>query len=107
MKNKISKGDVLEFPAPAGGILSGAFAMVGALYGVAVKDGADGVVTPFDPRGVFSLPKETGAAWSAGDQLYWDATNKRFTKTSSGNTAVGVAYVAAQSADAVGNVFLR
>lgn len=107
MKNKLSRGEVLEFPAPAGGVVSGDFAMVGALFGVAVVAAAQTVVTPFDPRGVFSLPKETGATWSVGDQLYWDAANKRFTKTSAGNVACGVAYAAAASPDATGSVFLR
>lgn len=38
---------------------------------------------------VDNAPTDTGAAWTPGDALYWDATNKVLTKTSSGNTIFG------------------
>lgn len=49
-------------------------------------------------------PKATGEAWSPGDTLYWDNTNSRFTKTSSGNTKCAHALAAALSADTVGYI---
>ena len=48
---------------------------------------------------VSNAPKASGAAWSIGDALYWDATAKNFTKTSSGNTLCGFAVEAKLSAD--------
>lgn len=48
---------------------------------------------------VTRAPKASGAAWSLGDALYWDATNKVFTKTTSGNTLCGFAVEAKLSAD--------
>lgn len=107
MKNYNQKGDVLDVVSPTGGALSGDFVLIGALYGVAQITVAAGGDLPIATRGVFSLPKATGAAWAQGDQLYWDATAKNFTKTSSANTLAGVASVAALSGDAFGLVFLR
>jgi predicted RecA/RadA family phage recombinase len=72
--------------------------------GVCVNSAALNAAVPIKRRGVFTLPKATGASWSQGDQLYWDGTNKNFTKTSSGNTKWGVAAAAAQAGDATGSV---
>lgn len=107
MRNLIQKGETINFAAPAGGVASGDFALVGALYGVAVTALAATVSGPFVTRGLFALPKAAGAAWSQGDQLYWDNVAKNFTKTAGGNTAIGAAGEAAQAADVVGTVFLR
>lgn len=49
---------------------------------------------------VSNAPKATGAAWLFGDALYWDATNKNFTKTTSGNTLCGFAVAPRASGDA-------
>lgn len=48
---------------------------------------------------VSNAPKAAGAAWAIGDALYWDATAKAFTKTTSGNTLCGFAVEAKLSAD--------
>ena len=44
---------------------------------------------------------DTGTAWAIGDLVYWDATNSRFTKTSTSNTKAGYALEAKASGDAV------
>jgi predicted RecA/RadA family phage recombinase len=56
--------------------------------------------------GLIEYASETGVAWTAGDKIYWDDTNKRFTKTSSGNTLAGVVYEDKASAAATGFVLL-
>lgn len=48
---------------------------------------------------VSNAPKASGAAWAIGDALYWDATAKNLTKTSSGNTLCGFAVESRLSAD--------
>lgn len=48
---------------------------------------------------ISNAPKATGAAWSIGDALYWDATAKKLTKTSTDNTLCGFAVEARLSAD--------
>lgn len=50
---------------------------------------------------ISDAPKAAGAAWAVGDALYWDASAKAFTKTSTANTACGYALAAAASADTV------
>lgn len=51
--------------------------------------------------------KATGEAWAIGAALYWDNTNKRFTTTSSGNTAAGFAGSIQESGDTTGTVLFR
>ena len=41
--------------------------------------------------GVFDLNKVGSQAWSVGDKVYWDNTNKEATKTATANTLIGVA----------------
>jgi hypothetical protein len=48
----------------------------------------------------------SGQAWAVGDKVYWDDTNKRFTKTSTSNTLAGYAVAAALTADVVGRLRL-
>ncbi|MBR2117674.1 MAG: DUF2190 family protein [Afipia sp.] len=105
MKNFLNDGNVLTVPAPADTV-SGQFLLVGAaLFGSAVGDALSGTDLALKVSGVFTdAPKATGAAWAVGDILYWDDAAKKFTKTSSANTRVGVAVAAAQSGDATGTV---
>ena len=42
--------------------------------------------------GLIEYTTDTGTAWVAGDKIYWDNTNFRFTKTVASNTLAGVAY---------------
>ena len=42
----------------------------------------------------FAQGAGSGQAFAVGDAVYWDDTNKRMTKTSSGNTLVGAAMAA-------------
>jgi len=39
---------------------------------------------------VIEGPRETGASWTQGIVVYWDAANRRFTTTATGNKRVGV-----------------
>jgi predicted RecA/RadA family phage recombinase len=53
------------------------------------------------------IAKATGEAWTAGQLVYWDNTNKRLTTTSSGNGAArGAAAQAQASADTVGRALI-
>lgn len=106
MKNEIAAGRRLTVTAAAA-ITGGQFVVKGSAFGVASSTVAIGEQTELQLGGVFNLPKETGTAWTQGDVIYWDATNSRMTKTSSGNTKVGVAYDDAASAATTGNVRLN
>jgi predicted RecA/RadA family phage recombinase len=105
MKNYLQPGKVVDVVAPSGGLTSGNFYLVGALGGVVQATAAQNETTTLNRYGAFTLAKATGETWTKGDQLYWDNTAKKFTKTSSGNTKWGVAF--ADAADvATGQVLL-
>ena len=70
----------------------GTFRKVGVLIGRAETAGAVGdTVTLVIGGRVDSCPTDTGTAWSQGEAVYWDDTNKRFTKTTTSNTKCGYA----------------
>lgn len=106
MKTFVKEGNTLTVTSPAGGTVSGLPVLIGAgIFGIAVTDSVAGDDVEIKRTGVYSdQVKAAGAAWAQGDVLYWDNAAKAFTKTSGGNTRVGVAVVAALSADVVGVV---
>jgi predicted RecA/RadA family phage recombinase len=105
MKNYVQRGETLTLAAPYDR-LSGQSALVGAVFGVASGDVLSGVDGEFVTEGVFDLPKATGVI-SQGAKVYWDNSAKNLTTTSSGNTLIGVAVVAAGSSDATARVRLN
>ncbi len=108
MKNYVQPGKTLTLTAPYA-VSSGGGALVGSIFGVAAGDVASGAEGEFQVEGVFDLDRTTGAgtAWSVGDLVYWDNTNKKTTKTATGNKLIGVAAKAAADGDATGRVRLN
>lgn len=96
MKNFVQDGDLVTVAAPAT-VTSGAGALVGKLFGVAVSDAASGAQVVLATRGVFTLPKVGSQAWTVGADIYWDNTNKYCTTTATSNTLIGKAMVAVGS----------
>jgi predicted RecA/RadA family phage recombinase len=105
MKTYLQLGDNITLPSPRA-VASGAGALIGAIFGVASTDAAQGEEVSFVRVGVFILPKATGAAWTPGQKLYWDNTAFNVTTSASSTTPIGAAAAAAGSADASGNVLL-
>lgn len=105
MKNFIESGDKPTIAAPEDAD-SGEFLVLGALYGVAGAAALSGENVVIHRRGVFTLPKVTGTAWAAGDELFWDVSAKKFTKDSTKMSVRAVALAAADSADTTGKVLL-
>lgn len=105
MKNFVQKGDVVTLAAPAT-VTSGSGVLVGKLFGVANTDAASGADVTVSLEGVYDLPKATGAI-TAGALVYWDNTAKNVTTTSTSNTLIGAAVVAAASGDATARVRLN
>lgn len=107
MKSYIQEGDTIDVTLSAT-VTGGIAALFGAaLFGVPMIDGVSGDTVAVVREGVFSdQPKDTAAAWVFGDVLYWDNTNKVFTKTATSNTRVGVAGAAQAQADTTGTVIL-
>lgn len=110
MKNFVQPGDIVDLPAPSGGVVSGTPYLIGALFGVAQVSADEGETFAFARKGVFSaLPKETHATdqpWAIGDPLYWNDTTKVLTKTAVGNTLVAIATAAALSTADSGSALL-
>jgi predicted RecA/RadA family phage recombinase len=108
MDNYIQPGDVIEFTAPTGGVTAGTPLLIGSLLVVPAVTAAQ--TLPFNGHvtGVFEVTRATGGgtAWTEGVKIYWDNSAAKFTKTSSGNTLVGVAVAAAGDSAATGKVRL-
>lgn len=106
MKTKVSSGSPLDFTVPSGGCTSGVALLIGSCLIIPTTTNLVGDTASGHTEGVFDHASDTGAAWSMGDLLYWDNTNKVFTKTSSGNTKAGYAAAAKLSATATGRIRL-
>ena len=109
MKNFRQPGNVLSVAAAAAAVAAGQVGIVGAHIGVAATSAAIGESYELNLDGVYELPKATGAAWTQGQALMWDASAGAFaavgTPATGDVTAAGIsAWAAAASADAVGLV---
>lgn len=78
---------------------SGQGVLVGNIFGVALEDAdySDGDDVLIARCGIYELTKVGSQAWSVGDKVYWDDTNKYCTKTSSANIFIGAAVEAVGS----------
>lgn len=109
MKNYVQEGTALDLTAPTGGVVSGVAYKIGAIIAVAAITAAAGETFAGYTEGVYDLAAEgaaTGQDLAVGDLVYYDATNKRVTKTVTGMTLCGVAVAAKASTDTVARVKL-
>lgn len=91
MINYILPGNTLSL-APGANVASGVGYLFGtSLFGVAAEDVASGVVGAFVTEGVVEIAKTSALAITAGDRLFWDATNKVVNKTLTSQQCVGIA----------------
>jgi predicted RecA/RadA family phage recombinase len=90
VNNNQGSGKTITAVAPSAMVSGTAYLIGTALFGVAGAAGGTGDLVALDTEGIFELPKLTTDDCSPGDVLYWDNTNHRLTKSSSGNTKVGV-----------------
>lgn len=107
--NFVQPGKVIDFTAPAGGVIEGQALLIGALIVVAQAAAAAGSIFAAATEGVFDVPAATHAstqAWTEGQILYWDDTAKVFTITVGSNTKKAVAAAAKASTAAKGRVKL-
>jgi predicted RecA/RadA family phage recombinase len=107
-RNFVQTGRAITLIAPYD-VSSGDGLLVGAIFGVASGDAAIGAEVEADLVGVFDLKKAASQAWTIGDKIYWDNTNKETTKTATGNTLIGaaVAAVGNGAAETIGRVRLN
>lgn len=107
-KNFIQPGGTITLTAPYA-VSSGGGLLVGAIFGVAAGDAANGETVEAVLVGVFDLKKKASQVWVPGDTVYWDNTNKETTKTATDNVLIGVAVeaVAGGAGDVIGRVRLN
>lgn len=106
MKNFVQPGDCLEFTAPAGGVTSGTGVKIGDILVIATVTKLATEKFVGQRVGVVEHAKLSAQAWTEGQQVNWDDTNKRFTTVTTGNFRAGVAYKVAANPTAVGQVLL-
>jgi predicted RecA/RadA family phage recombinase len=108
MKNYVQPGRTITLVAPYA-VASGDGLLVGAIFGVATAAAAVDELVEAHLVGVFDLKKVASQAWSVGDKVYWDNTNKEVTKTASTNTLIGaaIAAVGSTAGETIGRVRLN
>lgn len=106
-KARFSDGSPIDITAPSGGCTSGTALLINGVVCIPETSGAQGDTVAAHVTGVFDHASDTGAAWSFGDVLYWDNTNKVFTKTSTSNTKAGQCMAAKGSSATTGRIRLQ
>lgn len=106
----VNSGETVEHTAAAT-IASNDVVVIGDSVGIAMGDAAIGESVTLRTAGRFkSMAKVTGTAWNQGDVLDWDASEEKFDKgltTDLGDVeGCAIAAVAAESADATGEIIL-
>lgn len=104
--NYIQEGDVLTLTAPYT-VTSGQGAQVGSQFAVALKDITNATEGEFATSGVWSLAKTSAQAWTVGQKIYWDNSNKRCDSDGTVGILIGVATAAAANPSSTGNVKLN
>lgn len=104
--NYIQEGDVLTLTAPYT-VTSGQGAQVGSQFGVALKDTTNATEGAFSTCGVWSLAKTSAQAWTVGQKIYWDNSNKRCDTDGTVGILIGVATAVAANPSSTGNVKLN
>lgn len=90
-RNYRQDDDIITVTAPAGGVQSGAGVVLGALFGVAGADAAEGELFALGVRGVYELPAATTAI-AQGTRVHWDADAAMVTPIAdAGTQPIGVA----------------
>jgi predicted RecA/RadA family phage recombinase len=105
MQNYVKTGKTLTLTAPYT-VSSGAGALVDGLFGVATSDIASAAEGEFMTEGVYDLASATSQAWTQGQKLYWDNTNKLLTSDGTKGPLVADATEAKDAAAATGRARL-
>jgi predicted RecA/RadA family phage recombinase len=108
----IERGDVLPLIAPSGGVTAGTGVMIGSQFVIPQVTAAQ--TLPFDgyATGVHSHAKAASQAWTAGQVVYWDDTNKVFSTSATvgffgqGGVFIAVEAVGSGSTETIGKVRL-
>jgi predicted RecA/RadA family phage recombinase len=106
--NYVQPGQNIDQIAPTGGVTSGVGVLIGRLFSIALQTVAAAAAFVGTRVGVWSLAKTSAQAWSVGDKIYWDNTNKRADNVpTAGFRRIGVCVEAAANPSSTGKVALQ
>lgn len=105
MRNYVSEGEAIEVVAPYA-VTSGQGVLVGALFGVATADAANGANVVISTSGIFDITALGTDTATVGTKLYWDNGNRRLTTTASTHICAGVATAAKANGDTTARIKL-
>jgi predicted RecA/RadA family phage recombinase len=106
MKTFLQEGENPTYTAPAN-VTVGIGVKIGDILVIPVITAASGAQFTGVIRGVVEHAKLSAQAWTEGQQVNWDDTNKRFTTVTTGNFRAGTAYRVAANPSATGFVLLH
>lgn len=96
----INRGDVMEFPAPAGGVIAGSLFLIGGFACIAQLTAAAGTVASFYVAGAHALAKTINeGALVVGQAAFWDVANAKVTIDPSLGLPIGAIATAALTGD--------
>jgi len=104
--NYVQPGKILTLTAPYDRT-PGTGALVGAIFGVSLGTVLSTVAGEFALDGVWTLAKTSAQAWTVGQKIYWDNSNKRCDSDASLGQFVGVATAVAANPTSTGVVRLN
>lgn len=105
--NYIQEGDILTLIAPTGGVVSGNGYKIGSLFVVALVTAAQTLPFSAAVEGVYTLPKTSAQAWTAGQKIYWDNGNSRCDSSAAVGQLIGIATAIAANPSSTGIVRLN
>lgn len=100
--NAVQAGNVIDYTAGAN-ISAGDVVVIGNIIGVAINDIANGATGSVATRGVFTVPKVSGAVIAQGESLVWDVSAGKFDDSEAPPDAGDIIGAAACAWEAAGN----
>ena len=85
----------------------GTGALVGKIFAVSLGTVLSGAAGEFALEGIWTLAKTSAQAWTVGQRLYWDNTNKRVDSDATLGVFIGVAAAVAANPSSTGSVRLN
>jgi predicted RecA/RadA family phage recombinase len=105
--NYLQDGEILTLPAPSGGVTNGLGYLIAGCFGVALNTALVGVDVAFGTQGVYRLVKTAPEVIAVGAVCYWNVSTHKVTAVAGLGPVIGVATVAALSADVLVDVRLN
>jgi predicted RecA/RadA family phage recombinase len=106
-KTYVQPGKVLTLTAPYDRLSAGLGAQVGSIFGVSLGIVLSGAEGQFATTGVWTLAKTSAQAWTVGQKIYWDNTNKVCDSTNTVGQLIGIATAVAANPSSTGTVRLN